>query len=367
MKGTDQGPAPAIANNTPVPPASGGNESNPAPVEPSLPTTDAGTAASQPVPSVPPAPAPGATAGTVDPLAAPLTRINQMVRANNPEGALAELEGIEPSTDNRVAVAARSVWQAAARVMEQARVAADSQRAADLAPAPYKAAAAVQQLAEAASRRNDYDHSARQALEAASGYRRAESEAARAATSTVPPPTSVKPTSPPVNAATPTSPSPSPAPEPPATARAETPPPPRADPPPAAPLPSAPAAVVSVLDREGPGILRALKRYEDAYEKMNVDAIGEVYTGFPREAAQNARRQFQNCQAYDVAFSNTDVTIGNDPTAATVSARTTYTCTPKNRQAPLSSTTSEFFKLRKVGNEWLIEERGSLDGGTRRR
>ena len=68
-------------------------------------------------------------------------------------------------------------------------------------------------------------------------------------------------------------------------------------------------------------ILRALKRYEDAYEKMNVEAIGEIYTGLLRETSQDLKRQFQNCRAYDVTFANTDVTIGNDPTAATVSVR----------------------------------------------
>ena len=126
MKGTDQRTAPPTTNSTPAPqPAS----------EPSLPTTDAGTAASQPVPSVPVAPAPEPTAETVDPLAAPLARIDQLYRANNLRAALDELDWIEPSNDKRVTALALSVARAAARSMDAAHAAADSQKAIELAPA----------------------------------------------------------------------------------------------------------------------------------------------------------------------------------------------------------------------------------------
>jgi serine/threonine protein kinase len=364
MMGTDEGTAPSPQAASSIP--------TPEPVPPSVATGGGDVAAAQPPPPATPAPAPATpppAPGAVDPLDAPLARIDQLYRKSDLETAITELDRIGPSSDSRVTARGASIWQAAARSMDEAHTAADSQKAADLAQKTYASAEQARRLAGTAASRNDYVQSSRQALVASAAYRRAESEA-RLAAAAVPPPTPAKPAAAPVTAAAtppPTNPAPIPEPTPP-PARVETPTPARTESPAVAAAPSPPpAAVASAVDREGPGILRALKRYEDAYEKMNVDAIAEVYTGLLRETSQDLKRQFQNCRAYDVTFANTDVTIGNDPTAATVSVRTTYTCTPKSRQEPLAYTSSEVFKLRKVRSEWFIEERGSLDSGTRRR
>ena len=383
MMGSDEGTAPSpqaesVATN--AGPNSSSNPSTspaptPAPVQPSVATGGGDVAAAQPPPATPapapatPPPASAPSPGAVDPLDAPLARIDQLYRKGELVTAIADLDRIGPSSDSRVTARGASIWQAAARSMDEAHSAADSQKAADLAQQTYRLAEDARRLAGTAASRNDYVQSSRQALVAATAYRRAESEA-KLASAAAPPPASAKPAAPPVTAAAtppPTIPAPTPEPGPP-PARVETATPARSEAPAVAAAPSPPpAAVASAVDREGPGILRALKRYEDAYEKMNVEAIGEIYTGLLRETSQDLKRQFQNCRAYDVTFANTDVTIGNDPTAATVSVRTTYTCTPKSRQEPLAYTSSEVFKLRKVRSEWFIEERGSLDSGTRRR
>ena len=77
---------------------------------------------------------------------------------------------------------------------------------------------------------------------------------------------------------------------------------------------------------------------------MNVEAIGEIYTGLLRETSQDLERQFQNCRAYDVTFANTDVTIGNDPTAATVTVRPHTPVTEEPARAA-SLQSSEVFTL----------------------
>jgi hypothetical protein len=316
----------------------------------------------------------------VDALAAPLARIEQLYRRGDLAAALTELDRIEPSSDKRVIDRAASIWQAAARSMDEAHSAADSQKAADLAQKRYASGEQARRLANTAASRNDYVGSARQALQAASAYRSAESEARLAAAAA--PSTMAKPAAPPVNAAAtpaPASPAPTPAPVRPAPApestsppRAETstpaPTPTRVEPPPPAVSP-APAATVPRpnANEDRAGILRALDRYKGAYVEMNLDALRKVYPNLPRETRQGLERQFKNCRSYDVTFGNIQVAFNaDDSTAATVTVRTTYTCQPKSGQGAQPGQSQDFFTMVKVGGEWLIDNANALDGARRR-
>jgi eukaryotic-like serine/threonine-protein kinase len=130
------------------------------------------------------------------------------------------------------------------------------------------------------------------------------------------------------------------------------------------PAPAAAPPAPSRVAVEGPRILRLLTRYQDAYRKMDVNAIGNVYVTFPRESRQQLERNFKACQAFDATFGTPDSFIGEDPTLATVNVRITYVCTPKTRQAPIVSSADEVFRLRKLGGDWLIERAGNMNAGS---
>ena len=113
--------------------------------------------------------------------------------------------------------------------------------------------------------------------------------------------------------------------------------------------------------------MRALTRYQEAYRQKDVDALRKVYPSIPRETGQAIGRMLRDCRAYDVSFANPQLTWSpDDPTFATVSARSTYTCTPGTGQAPQPSTIQDVFLLRKLGGEWMIENATVMDTARRR-
>jgi predicted Ser/Thr protein kinase len=404
MMGRDEGVAPAPAtvaaasgnpatppNEAASPPLVTGNPPAATPVTSSVGTGGAETATSQPSASAPLAPAPASPApaspasapspNVVDALAAPLARIDQLYRKGDLAAALAELDRIDPSSDKRVIDRAASIWQAAARSMDEAHSVADSQKAAELAQKTYASGEQARRLANNAASRNDYAGSARQALQAASAYRSAESEARLAAAAS---PTA-KPAAPPANAAAtsaPASPAPTTAPVRPASTpestsppRAEssppasTPTPTRVEPPPpaASPTPAATVPRPSAIDGERAGIVRALTRYQDAYRQRSVKALEEAYANLGREARQDLERQFKECRAFDLSFGNVNVSLSaDDPTAATVNVLSTYQCQPRTGQKPISYDQQDVFQLRKVSGEWIIERTGAMNNGRRR-
>ena len=345
----------ATGSNAPVPASP-----TPAVADPGPATTGVSAPAPQPVPPVTPAPVPTAPSpAAVDSLAAPLARIAQLHQAGDVKGALADLARIGPSSDNRVSTLARSVAQSAFRSMDAALAAAVGQKAADLVPASYSAAEQARRLADAASSRSDFVESGTRALAASDLYRKAESDARAAMAARTPDVTPIKPAPPSSAAATPPPANPSPAPET---------PPSRADASPVVSPPPATAPRPSALDGERPGILRALNRYQDANRQMKVDALKNVYPSLPRETGQQLDRAFRrDCRAYDVTFLNPQVSlVADDPTAATVTVRTTYTCQPKSAQAAQPQTVQDVFQLRKVSGEWLIDSAGTMDTNRRR-
>jgi len=330
--------------------SSAGNANPPVPVrvDQTAPPPQGGVAKSQSNPPVTPASAAASpTAG--DSLSTQLTRIAQLNQAGNVAAALAELDRISPSDDRRVIALARSVAQGAARSMDTALEAAMSQKAAELAPVPYSAAEQARRIADAASNRSDYVHAGRQALAATEAYRRAESEARVAAATAAAART--KPGTPQAAASSSVPAIPSPTPEAPVPPRTETPTAAAPSPPPAA------IAGAGTLAGERPGIERALERYQNAYSAMNLTALRAVYPSLPRETSQRLARQFRDCGAYEVGFGkNMTVALAeNDPTAATVTAQTTYLCQPAKLTIPPDQRTArEVFSLRKEAGEWVI-------------
>jgi serine/threonine-protein kinase len=187
-------------------------------------------------------------------------------------------------------------------------------------------------------------------VESAPVPERATSEAA---IPTPAPATAPAPVSPPPVVAAPVAPPPSAAPEVASSASVATPPP--------------PAVVPSVLERERPGILQALNRYQSAYRERSVKSLVAVYPSLPRETRQALDRAFsRDCRDYDVTFGNMQLALNaDDPTYATVTVRTVYTCQPRTAQAAQPQAVQELFVLRKLGDGWLIDTAGTMDSARR--
>ena len=127
------------------------------------------------------------------------------------------------------------------------------------------------------------------------------------------------------------------------------------------------AAPPAPLERERPGILQTLTRYQDAYRDRNVKSLVAVYPGLPRESRQALERAFsRDCRDYDVTFGNLQLALNaEDPTYATVTVRSVYTCQPKTAQAAQPQAVQDVFVLRKLGDGWLIDSIGTMDAGRR--
>jgi hypothetical protein len=134
---------------------------------------------------------------------------------------------------------------------------------------------------------------------------------------------------------------------------------------PSAPAPPPPAALPAPpnpLDRERPGLIAALGRFQAAYRDRDINAVIQVYPSLQREARQALQRSFENCRVYDVQFDDMRFLIDpSEPTTAQVNVRSTYTCTPRTGQRPVSAPQQDVFTLRKRAEVWLIEKTGRVD------
>jgi serine/threonine-protein kinase len=125
------------------------------------------------------------------------------------------------------------------------------------------------------------------------------------------------------------------------------------------------AAVEGPVERERPGILQALNRYQSAYRDRNVKSLLAVYPSLPRESRQALERAFsRDCRDYDVTFGNLQLALNaDDPTYATVTVRSVYTCQPKTAQAAQPQAVQDVFVMRKLGDGWLIDSIGTMNAG----
>jgi serine/threonine-protein kinase len=283
-----------------------------------------------------------------------LERITASYRRGDLDTALVLIRPVLSTTnDHRVIELANAIAQSARRSMAAAATAAIDRNAGQLAAGTVALAAQSRTLAEGAFNRKDFVEAGTQALLAAAIYNRAEREAVAATLATPAPPVASAPVPSPV-APVPANPVP-----------VALPPPPASAPPPAAATatpPSSPVLAPSPLDRERAGILQALTRYQSAYRERSIQALVAIYPSIPRETRQRLERTFnRDCRDYDVTFGNMQPALNDDPTYATVTVRTTYTCQPKGAQAAQQASVQELFVLRKLGDAWLIESAGTMD------
>jgi hypothetical protein len=311
---------------------------------------------------------PAALGGADRSLQERLDRVTATYEQGNLTGALRLVDPVLATTDDdRVRRLARSIAQSAYRGMVSAENAAVGQKARELSSRSFAAANQLRTRADQAMARSDFVEAGTQALAATTGYEHAMVEARAAAVPTSRPsalepvipaaPSTVANNNPPV----------APVPSVPATVPAVSPPtaPPTNN---AAPVTAAVITPASAEDRERPGILQTLTRYQNAYRERSVKSLLAVYPSLPREARQGLERAFtRDCRDYDATFGNIQLALNkDDPTYATVTVRTTYTCQPKTAQPAQPQSVQELFVLRKLGDGWLIESAGTMDT-TRRR
>jgi hypothetical protein len=129
-----------------------------------------------------------------------------------------------------------------------------------------------------------------------------------------------------------------------------------AEPPPAAP-------VLTLLERERPGILSALDQYRNAYRTRSVEAMQDVFPTLPRERRQAYERAFKDrrgCPALDVQFGSADIFLGSDGQQANVTVMATYVCKAATAQADPEAPHADVFQLRKTSGRWQIVGMGAL-------
>ncbi|MBI4264115.1 MAG: protein kinase [Acidobacteria bacterium] len=322
---TTTGTAPAIPASAPAretpPPAA------PPQVQPPRQTTTTPPAGrgETPAPSPPPAAAAGpspAELAAENEIQNVLARVNAMFLGGDFAGAL-DLLAKNPDTtgDERIRTVANRVTSAAFDAMASAERDATTRNAAQFAADTLRLATDAKGRADSFRQRGDLVNAGLNALSARTFFQQAATDALtrrnqqqQAAAS--PQPSAV------------TTPAPTPTP---------------------VPAPSA-------SDRERPGIIAALGRWQAAHRDGDIKAALTVFPNLRREAQQALQRSFNDCRPFEWDFSDERFLMDEgDPTTVQVNLRSTYTCTPRTGQRPQPAAQREIFTLRKRGDAWYIE------------
>ena len=109
--------------------------------------------------------------------------------------------------------------------------------------------------------------------------------------------------------------------------------------------------VASPRPSDEDAILEVLRRYERAYETLNVVAVQQVYPGLAGKDVEDLRRTFAGLAVYDVDIRNPRVTVQN--ATATVRALIARRFVPKVGN-PVDSAVQNEFQLRRERDTWVI-------------
>jgi eukaryotic-like serine/threonine-protein kinase len=127
-------------------------------------------------------------------------------------------------------------------------------------------------------------------------------------------------------------------------------PPPVTAPPPERPATAtaAPAAVPS----ETQAVLEALRRYDAAYEAMDVSALLRVFPSFGQQQTETLRRTFEGVTRYESDTRATRVDVAAD--TATVQATVARRMSTRVGAQQVANEVAYEFRLRRAGGDWLI-------------
>ena len=288
---------------------------------PVAPAPPVGRAALAPAPTPAPSDAPPVDTAIQDLLA----RVRTMYTGGDLPGALDLLaRNAAAGSDTRIGEVATRVAAAAFDAMSSAEKTAVARNAPELAGDTWRIALDAKERAEAARERSAHVDGGLQALLARDAFQQAATDALGRRSQPAATPA-------PAGAAAPTAPSPA-------------------------------AATPNPLEKERPGLVAALGRFQAAYRDRDINAVLQIYPALQREARQALQRSFDNCRAYDVQFDDMRFLIDPaEPTTAQVNVRSTYVCTPRTGQRAVSAAQRDVFTLRKRGDLWVIENTGRVD------
>ena len=122
--------------------------------------------------------------------------------------------------------------------------------------------------------------------------------------------------------------------------------------PPPANVPSPPPVSPPTVLSEEAAIAATLRRYETAYESLDVNLVRDVYPTLTQEQVERLTRDFAALNSYRLDFSGVTVSITGDTAVVT--------CTIIRQIAPrvgraAGTTTPTTIRLRKQGGTWTIE------------
>ena len=125
---------------------------------------------------------------------------------------------------------------------------------------------------------------------------------------------------------------------------------------PPASVPSPPPASTTTAPTDEAAIAATLRRYEAAYENLDVNLVRDVYPTLTQEQVERLTRDFAALNSYRLDFSAVKVSITGDTAVVT--------CTIIRQIAPrvgraAGTTTPTTMRLRKQGGTWVIERLGA--------
>ena len=118
--------------------------------------------------------------------------------------------------------------------------------------------------------------------------------------------------------------------------------------------PPGPAKVIPPPD-ETPGVLAAVQRYADAFDRRDVDALRQAWPTMTPKDYDTFKKSFSVASGIQLQLSNEKVELGADVATATVIVDITRSYTPKGDK-PLVSRDHTVFHLVKNKGAWVIKD-----------
>jgi hypothetical protein len=108
-------------------------------------------------------------------------------------------------------------------------------------------------------------------------------------------------------------------------------------------------------DVERPRVVAALETFRSAYRTKNLSGVAAVFPSLPRDLRQRMQAAFKRCLLYDVRFSDMQVDLNPQATAAKVSVTSEHECTPNSNEPYSTTTEQDVFTLSRDGEAWRID------------
>jgi hypothetical protein len=109
------------------------------------------------------------------------------------------------------------------------------------------------------------------------------------------------------------------------------------------------------VEVERPRVVEAMESFRSAYRTKSLDGVAAVFPSLPRDLRQRMQAAFDRCLIYEVQFSDMQVELNRQATAATVNVTSAHTCTPNSNARQTTTTERDVFTLSRDGEAWRID------------